>query len=358
MSNTTSRTTKQVAFAKGTKPTSNAVNNQDETITLLDPPTFRFFNVQKNGGSSSSDDSSRYELWTIRLPSIVSTEDLEGCSLQLDSSNNPVVSSSSLESKGSKYSFQWGHPVENVSFRVLVPSSAPVKDGSSSSSSSSEDEYDSPCDESSDDDERIPKDKFLVPSSAPFQRHVNVVMTAGVTVSETDVAPRRGHAPTADGVDPIRHAYSHVPQKTGLLKRRWMPLGSTGGGVAAAVVARQRQQHTRSVVTATTEQSMSTVAARVKQEVETLPRKRKSNAKPSSTAKPSSPKRVKRKEDAMDIIGRNSHPSDNYLSPIQTTSAVDSSERETKDGTSSATKKAKKAEKKAKKEKKKNARAG
>jgi hypothetical protein len=134
-----------------------------------------------------------------------------------------------FESNGSKYTFQWGHPVENESFRLLLPKSKDEKAKKDDSDSDSDDDSDD------DDDEQY----YLYPTKIPFTRHVNVVEAVPLQ-AETELAPRIDNAPAA--VVPIRRAYHHVPPKKGL-KRRWMPLGSaltkteseTAGAGAVAV---------------------------------------------------------------------------------------------------------------------------
>lgn len=305
---------KQVAFANGTKSTIAAKkdvshNNADEA---LDPPTFRLpsdpAGAQKNG-------SSRYELWTIRLPASVNIEDLEGCSLQLNQPTTATTTPGYFESNGTNYSLQWGHAVEHESFRVLVPLAHPNDDD----------------DSSSDDDDENGK-KFLVPVPAPFARHLNAV--TAVTASETDLAPRLDQAPAA--VDPIRRAYAHVPQKTGL-KRRWMPLG---GGIVAASVTAAPKSGVAATAAAKNTSTMDT--QRIKNEVETPTR---SKSEDRSTSEPS-PKKVKREDSARDV-----DPETPAAATTPSMKAEDVDLESAKKERKSA-KKAKKAEKKAKKEKK------
>jgi hypothetical protein len=179
----------------------------EETSTFQSPPSFRLdddFAAESNG-SSKNNASSRYELWTVRLPQAVDSDDVNGLELSVAD-----PSSQNFESNGLKYTFQWGHPVENESFRLLLPKSKVEKDKKGSDSDSD--------DESDDDDEQY----YLYPTKVPFTRHVNVVAAVPLQ-AETELAPRIDNAPAA--LVPIRRAYHHVPQKKGL-KRRWMPLGS------------------------------------------------------------------------------------------------------------------------------------
>jgi len=163
-----------------------------------------------------NDDSNRYELWTFRIPSGMNVSDLNGVELDLDVIGKSNTKSSSKNTKGfgmkindGKFSVSRGDSVENQNFRVLVPNQHTDDDDSRSSSS-----------DNSDGD----GNKFLLrPSRRPFTKHLNVHSTALLRKSEAELAPLVGPEPTGDDV--LRHAYSHVPQKTGL-KRRWMPLGA------------------------------------------------------------------------------------------------------------------------------------
>jgi hypothetical protein len=80
-----------------------------------------------------------------------------------------------FESNGSKYTFQWGHPVENESFRLLLPKSKDEK---------------AKKDDSDSDDEQY----YLYPTKSPFTRHVNVVEAVPLQ-AETELAPRIDNAP-------------------------------------------------------------------------------------------------------------------------------------------------------------------
>jgi hypothetical protein len=163
------------------------------------PPSFRL---------PDDFDSSRYELWTVRLPVAAEADDINGLELAL---SDP--SSQNFESNGSKYTFQYGHPVENESFRLLLPKE---KDKDDKDSDSGDDSDDS-------DDEKDDEKLYLYPTKIPFTRHVNVVAAVPMQ-AETELAPRLDNAPKP--VVTVRRAYQHVPQKKGL-KRRWMPEGSS-----------------------------------------------------------------------------------------------------------------------------------
>lgn len=174
-----------------------------DTSSFHPPPSFRL-------AEDVAAESSRFELWTVRLPQAVDSDDINGFELSVAD-----PSSQNFESNGSKYTFQWGHPVENESFRLLLPKSKDEKEKQKDKGSDS----DSDDDDSDDDDD---EQYYLYPIKIPFTRHVNVVAAVPL-LAETELAPRVDNAPAA--LVPIRHAYHHVPPKKGL-KRRWMPLGS------------------------------------------------------------------------------------------------------------------------------------
>lgn len=138
----------------------------------LDPPTFAL---------PAGDD---IELWSIRMPISVDHEALNGMKFSVDKKNMGSLKSS----KGEKYGVVLGDTFESDSFRLLV------EDGD-----------------------------FLVPSDVTFTKHLNIIHADAVNVvKQTDLAPGIDRAPKP--VDPVRKAYSVVPQKSGL-KRRWMPPG-------------------------------------------------------------------------------------------------------------------------------------
>jgi hypothetical protein len=250
---------KQVV-ANGTTTTSNGVvarnNNDDDADSALDPPTFSLpsdfldHNCTGGGGdtttttttttstsSCGNSNNSRYELWTIRLPSSINVLDLQDCRLTVPlslsanttSSNNSTTATTTtdcFESNGSKYTFTWGHCVENESFRVLVP----LKRKKAGTASSEDDDDDNDDNDSTTETSR---DKSLVPCHIPFARHLTIVQQ--IMSSEQDWAPRCGPAPDADAdTTEVRRAYAPISQKSGL-KRRWVALG---GGVLAAAAAR------------------------------------------------------------------------------------------------------------------------
>ena len=129
-------------------------------------------------------DDADYELWTIRMPVSVDHTSLHGTKLSLDKKILGMI-----QSGGQKYGVTFGEAFENESFRVLVEG----------------------------------ENKFMIPAGVPFAKHLNVAHYDAIKeISQTDLAPGVDRAPTP--IDPIRKAYSVVPQKTGL-KRRWMPSG-------------------------------------------------------------------------------------------------------------------------------------
>ncbi|KAL3945728.1 MAG: hypothetical protein SGBAC_000212 [Bacillariaceae sp.] len=140
------------------------------------------------------------ELWSFRLPTNVPLSKLNG--MAIDLKNNV----GKFKVGDVEYKIILGDSVENEAFRVLVPASE-----------SSEEADDDESMEDSDDEEG--PQKYLQVSSLPFTKHWNVV-SAFPQRTERELAPREGPTP----VDKIRHAYCHVPQRTGL-KRRWMPMG-------------------------------------------------------------------------------------------------------------------------------------
>eukprot|EP00977_Amphora_coffeiformis_P022442 scaffold10861_cov180-Amphora_coffeaeformis.AAC.29 len=142
----------------------------------------------------------RYELWTLRLPTDVPLDALEGVKV------NPQTDSVEIESNDKRYQMMWGNSVENESFRLLA-SSKNVKDDS--------DDDDS---EKSDDE----KQTFLYPITRPFTRHINI-MESSEKMDERKLAPTQEEAPKA--IDPLRIPYVPVAQRTNL-RRRWQMPGS------------------------------------------------------------------------------------------------------------------------------------
>lgn len=160
---------------------------------------------------TTDDDKDNIELWTFRLPANVPISNLNNVVIDLKGNTG------NFKVGEQEYNILLGESVENDSFRVLVPATTSIED---SESDISDDDSASDDDDDSDDEEGSSKIQCLQPSSTPFVRHWNVV-TSVPNLSETKVAPRVGPKP----VDPMRHAYSSIPQRRGL-KRRWMPLGA------------------------------------------------------------------------------------------------------------------------------------
>jgi len=144
----------------------------------LTPPSFEL-----------PDNMDDYELWTVRLPSSVNVESLQGVELDMSRS----ASLGTFQADDADYTLSRGAAFENEQFRLLLRD-----------------------------------DNFLRAHERPFDGHVNVNAAIGDMV-DTELAPRLETAPTP--ADTIRRSYSHVPQVSGL-KRRWMPPG--GGSVPPA----------------------------------------------------------------------------------------------------------------------------
>lgn len=205
---------------------------------ILPPPTF---NVPADF------DNKRYELWTVRMPVSADLQDLNGLEINLKEED---AAQKVFVSQGQKYTLQWGHAVENESFRLLLP-----REGNKDSDS------DDSMDDSDDDKDEA---TYMYPTKIPFQRHVNIV-TATKARDETELAPRIDNAPVPDAAVRLRRAYQPVAQKTGL-KRRWMPLG-TPLIVPAIGAAAVRQEETPSSLPAKSKRiKTETPAASVKKE--------------------------------------------------------------------------------------------
>jgi DNA-directed RNA polymerase I subunit RPA34.5 len=157
-------------------------------FVIDDPSSLRTLDIPSFALPLNED---RYELWTIRMPSAVNFSDIHNMSFHLanDDSQTILPQNTFALKDGSKYAFQSGHPVENESFRLLLPTST------------------------SDDDE-----KLMVTSRSTFQKHFNVVLVPAT--NDESAAPS-----TALEHSHRRRAYAPVPQKTGL-KRRWLPFGA------------------------------------------------------------------------------------------------------------------------------------
>mmetsp|Transcript_514 Transcript_514/g.772 ORF Transcript_514/g.772 Transcript_514/m.772 type:complete len:235 (-) Transcript_514:624-1328(-) len=137
----------------------------------LDPPSF----------SLPGDD---FELWTMRLPQGVDPSLLNGIKISTGTRQKATV-----KAGDTRYGIALGDAVESESFRVLVENA----------------------------------EGFMIPATMPFVKSINIVNEDTLKDAvETELAPSIDRAPTP--VDDVRHAYSTVPQRSGL-KRRWMPMG-------------------------------------------------------------------------------------------------------------------------------------
>ena len=160
-------------------------------------------------------DVNRYELWTVRLPSQFNAKELDGTTIRLNEAT-------SIESKGQEFAVQLANTGETESFRLLVPKKAHGDDAIGSDSDSDSDESDHG--KAAHKDGNSTPDHEFQPLAMPFKNHLIVASTL-----------RPHEEMSTDPVPPkvaVRHAYAHVPQKTGL-KRRWAPIG---GGTAPVVL--------------------------------------------------------------------------------------------------------------------------
>jgi hypothetical protein len=340
----------------GTTTTSNGVvarnnNDDDDADSVLDPPTFSLpsdfldHNCTGGGGDTTttttstsscgnSSNNSRYELWTIRLPSSINVLDLQDCRLTVptnkdNSSTTISTTTDCFESNGSKYTFTWGHCVENESFRVLVP----LKRKKAGTASSEEEDDD---DDDNDSTTETSRDKSLVPCHIPFARHLTIVQQIMMSSSEQDWAPRCGPAPTDADNTEVRRAYTPIDQKTGL-KRRWVALG---GGVLAAAAARSIQME---ALQGTSSSSAKSTASKTRHDT-------------FETSKPS--KRVKRETDRTEssdstsiaAASKNEPTVDDVTPQQQSLLENNQTLEEQRLAARKAAKRAKKAAKKAKKE--------
>ena len=187
--------------------------------TLLPPGPSAIKDVDKDNNNNNSDNDSNFELWTFRVPSEMNIKDLHGVELVLNGDNKK----STIQQINDKFTLKQGESVENHNFRVLVNgNNGSGKDDDSNSSSSSSSDSD-------DDDDKTTNTtapKYLLhPSSKTFTRHFNVNSALYTKKTEMELAPRNGPKPSfANDGTTLRHAYSSIPQRTGM-KRRWMPLG-------------------------------------------------------------------------------------------------------------------------------------
>ena len=188
--------------------------------TLLPPGPSAIKDVDKDNNNNNSDNDSNFELWTFRVPSEMNIKDLHGVELVLNGDNKK----STIQQINDKFTLKQGESVENHNFRVLVNgNNGSGKDDDSNSSSSSSSDSD---DDDDDKTTNTTAPKYLLhPSSKTFTRHFNVNSALYTKKTEMELAPRNGPKPSfANDGTKLRHAYSSIPQRTGM-KRRWMPLG-------------------------------------------------------------------------------------------------------------------------------------
>jgi len=281
-----------------------------EIKELLDPPSFQ---LPSHFTNNASDDENldEYEVWSLRMPVQFDPSSLNGVSLSFNQDileqqqqqkkkknsggggvgqQDNVLSSFELSNDtDDRYSLALGHTSETKSFRVLVPATnqQPVNVDKGDDDDDDDDSSDNDTDESK-------KKMKLLP--VPFTRHVNLIRSSKVEMTEFDLAPSKERAPkprimttsasttttttTAMGVTnkdttfgmtmAMREAYSHVDQVKGL-KRRWSLFGSKVDINAVQerckrrrekdVVERGKQRATAAAATATTSDATATSAA-------------------------------------------------------------------------------------------------
>jgi hypothetical protein len=178
---------------------SSQTPQKPESASSLPAPAFQL-------PSDFEENPSRYELWTLRLPTEVKLEDLDGCRLPVGEAEAVTVS---FESNEKHYQMLWGDPVENESFRLLV---AQTKEAAAAESKDDS--------EDSDDSEKEPDraGTQLYPSMQPFARHLNIIESL-TSLEERQLAPTREEAPPA-AAKGLRRAYVPVPPRMNL-QRRW-----------------------------------------------------------------------------------------------------------------------------------------
>jgi len=181
----------------------------NQELTIPPPGAIDHLHDIDNDGDNDDDGDSRYELWTVRIPSDVNVSDLDGVEFDLEAITERKTGAGGMKIQEGKFVIDRGETVEHETFRVLVPSG----DDDSSSSSSDDDDLQSDTNQTK---------NFLHPSSKGFSRHFNIHKNLLSRKSETELAPAKGPDPVGDT---LRHAYCPIPQRKGL-KRRWMPLGN------------------------------------------------------------------------------------------------------------------------------------
>jgi hypothetical protein len=279
------------------------------SLLHLDPPKFSV---------DDDEEDEDIELWSFRLPVAFPLTALKGLELSITGGGVTKLSADGIE-----YRLEPGDVQDTESFRVLVPKKH--NNRNKKNKTNGEDDSHSDSDSSSSDHDNEVKDSGKIPKMVPlkksFVRHFSVLVDVPHK-AETQLAPREGPPPQ----DTMRHAYSHVPQRSGL-KRRWMPLGVTST--------------TTTTVTARREGGPTTVAVPA---VSTATKQRSDSDKEES--KGSSSKKRKTTGDA-------SLPDSDASSDAADDAKLSKSERKAKKAEKKAAKKAKKEAKKAKKESKK-----
>jgi len=223
---------------------------------LVDPPTFYLpsdFNTINNDPD--------YEVWSLRTPVAFDPSALDGVSLSFNNDilanqnqtkkkygggaalqQDKVISSFELSNDSNdRYSIAVGHTSETKSFRILVPTK-PTAEGDDN--------------DDDDDDDREHAKKNMKLLSIPFTRHVNLIRSSKVEMTEFETAPSKERAPkpqiTATAITgeskqniglkmTMREAYSHIDQVKGL-KRRWNMFGTNIDVDAAQERQKRRQQ--------------------------------------------------------------------------------------------------------------------
>jgi hypothetical protein len=179
---------------------SSQESKKRESVSSLTAPAFQL-------PSDFEENPSRYELWTLRLPTEVKLADLDGSLLTVGEEETGTAVARFSASNEKQYQMLWGNPVENESFRLLV---AQTKEAAAAAEDDSED---------SDDSEKDPDgpEAQLYPSLQPFRRHLNIIESLA-SLEERQLAPTRDEAPAASMG--LRRAYVPVPPRTNL-QRRW-----------------------------------------------------------------------------------------------------------------------------------------
>ena len=199
-----SKKRKQVSFSKDAKDDNDDGSDAEDAATvashrqtilsgfgIADPSKFQTLDVPTFALPLNEE---RYELWTIRMPSSLPLNDIHELSFSLPTEDNPSIiqtRENATASHASNYAFQWGHVVENESFRLLVPDTAKNEDSE--------------------------EHQWMRTAPWTFQKHLNVVVVPSLAVNSTET--------TVEHAVERRRAYAPVPQKTGL-KRRWSPFGA------------------------------------------------------------------------------------------------------------------------------------